>query len=592
MGGSHLVSRRRVLQAIGAGALLWAGDPIRLFGGLKASGATVGRFTTPLPQLNVLTDADITLTVADVAIPLLPGAPTLMRTFNGSFPGPVIRRPAGAATTVTIVNQLSESLTLHRHGGHQPSSEDGQPASNLVAPGGQRTYRYELTDSGNGGHERAAMEWYHDHSYLRTGRNTWRGLIGLFIVDDGLDATLGLPTGARDIPLVVTDRAFDANNQLIDPFTAPGTETRSPVDSASGSFPPGDEVVGDTILVNGAVQPYLAVDACRYRFRILNASNFQPFNFALSNGDALVQVGNESGLLPAPVTRPSVLLGPAERAEIVVDFSRLGGSQVSLVSKQLSGLVHTGAPLGADVDTPKTKPPAADIMQFRVGGSVSDASTVPTSLRPLPSWTTALSHTPDRVFVFGLGVDPQGHTAWTINGRTFDHARVDARPELDSTETWMFVNTGNAPISHYIHIHDVDWHLLSRNQASPDPWEAGLKETFRLDPGEVLLLGTKFTDHLGQFMIHCHMLEHEDHGMMTTFEVVPPGQGDAPTAHFDAADPVAALVKSQMPASSAAGALAVLAAVAATGRPAPASVLTRPLPTVAPAYHCTVAPTT
>jgi FtsP/CotA-like multicopper oxidase with cupredoxin domain len=556
---------------MGASALLWA-SPIRILTTKAATG--VNRFAVPLPRPAVLTGADIALQAAVTDVSILPGAPTRMWTFNGTFPGPIIRRPSQQRTTVTLSNGLSESLTLHRHGGHQASTEDGQPADELVAPGASRTYVYDLTEDGGG--ERAAMEWYHDHSFLRTGRNTWMGLLGLFIVDDGLDASLGLPTGDYDVPLVVTDRSFDQNNQLIDPFTAPGTAARGPGESIGAGYPPGDEVVGDTILVNGAVQPFLDVAARRYRLRILNASNFQTFNLARSDGRALVQIGNESGLLPQPVSRSSLLLGPAERGEIVIDFSGMEGASIVLASTPLTG--------GAAV--PKTAPAIADIMQLRVGAAQPDMSTVPPALRPLPPWAANLSHTPNRVFVFGLGVDQQGRSAWTINGQGFDHARVDARPELGSTETWMFINTGPVPVSHYIHIHDVHWRLLSRNLALPDPWEAGLKETFRLDPGEVLLVGSKFTDHLGRYMIHCHMLEHEDHGMMTTFEVVPPGQGDAPTSHVAAADPVTALVRAQLPPISAGAALAVLDRVAATGRPAPMSVLDRPLPPVVLPYVC------
>lgn len=217
---------------------------------------------------------------------------------------------------------------------------------------------------------------------------------------------------------------------------------------------------------------------------------------------------------------------------------------------------------------------------------------MPPALRPLPQWVDELAPVPDRLWVFGLGLDAAGRPAWTINGQAFDHSRVDARPELGSTETWLFVNAGPVPMSRYVHIHDVDWYVLSRNLAAPEPWEAAPKETFRLDPGEVLLIGAKFTDHLGPFMLHCHMLEHEDHGMMATFEVVEPGAGDAPTAHLDASDPVAALMRDTLPAATAAAALAVRHGVATTGAPLPIAALQRPLAQIEGTALCTLDPNT
>jgi FtsP/CotA-like multicopper oxidase with cupredoxin domain len=253
---------------------------------------------------------------------------------------------------------------------------------------------------------------------------------------------------------------------------------------------------------------------------VLNASNFRIFNLAREDGGPLVQIATESGLLPAPIERDAVVLGPAERAELLVDLTGMT-SPVNVVSR----LFADGATLPRSGATP------ADILQLRpVLAPSSAAPALPAALRPLPDWVARLDDVPTRVWAFSLGADPSGQTAWTVNGQPFDHERVDARPEIGTTETWMFVNAGPVAVSHYIHIHDVDWYVISRNFAPPQPWEAGLKETFRLDPGEGLVVGAKFTDHLGRFMIHCHMLEHEDHGMMATFEVVAPGDGDRPVS--------------------------------------------------------------
>jgi spore coat protein A, manganese oxidase len=479
-------------------------------------------FSVPLPIPEVLTDADITLTAAESDVQVLPGEPTRMWTFNGSFPGPLIRRPAGEETRVTVVNDLPEeagSITLHHHGNHNTAEHDGQPDGDLVIPpGGSREYVYDLME--DGAPARARFQWYHDHSHHRTGRNLWRGLAGMFIVDDEVEAELGLPDGEHDIPLMIADRSFDQANQLTDPFTAPHRH-HAPVGSGHGQgWPPFDEVIGDRLLVNGAPQPYLEVEARRYRLRLLNASNFRPINVARSDGRPLVQIATEGGLLPAPVQRDAILLGPAERAEIVIDLAGFAGRNVTLnsVAREDGGLL------------PATEPAIAPLLQLRVGGAPAepDTSRVPESLRPLPDWVADASPVPDRVWAFGLGPSPDEslHSSWTINGRTFDHSRVDARPEVGAIESWLLVNTTPIATSHYIHLHHSDWVLLSRNGRAPEPHEAGMKETFRLDPGEQVVVARRFNDHTGRFMLHCHMLEHEDHGMMATFEVVEEGEGD------------------------------------------------------------------
>jgi hypothetical protein len=172
--------------------------------------------------------------------------------------------------------------------------------------------------------------------------------------------------------------------------------------------------------------------------------------------------------------------------------------------------------------------PAEDLMQFRVRAQrrrkTGAPRKLPKKLRALPSWTGDLATTPDRTFVFGQAVDAGGATIWTINGAPYDHEQVAARPELGTTETWLLVNQSMQ--SHYIHLHAVDWKVISRNGGTPAADEDVLKETFRLDPGETLAVGAKFTDHTGRYLLHCHMLSHEDHAMMTTFEVVAPGAGD------------------------------------------------------------------
>ena len=510
------LSRRDFLKRSGAGAAALAAAR---YTGVGATAAAVLRptaagaadpFTRALPLPPVITDANITLRAAPAPVQILDGAPTQMWTFNGTFPGPTIRRPAGETTTVTVVHELpaeANTLTIHHHGGHTASVHDGLPERETIAPGATRTYVYEHMEDGEP--ERAAMQWYHDHSHHRTSFNSWMGLAGLFILDDAVEAALPLPRGAYELPLFITDRKFTADNQL----------DKSPYANTS----PTREIVGDTYLVNGVPQPFVDVEPRRYRLRVHNGSGFRLYNLALLAGATsvtLTQIGTEAGLLPASTDRTAVLLGPAERADIIVDFSKYAGQTLLLNSVTRPS---TTIPKDAAAVIP------GGLMQFRVGTTVTEADpgALPTQLRALPDWVADAPDVPDRVWAFGRGVNASGQQIHTINGRAFDHNRIDARPELGSVETWMLLNVSAQ--SHYIHIHDVDWVVLSRNGSAPAPEEAGLKETFRLDPGEYVMVASKFTDHLGVYMIHCHMLDHEDGGMMTAWEVVAPGSGTETT---------------------------------------------------------------
>jgi spore coat protein A len=507
------LSRRQLLcsAVYGAFGLTVAGAvgiPTRVL----ATALAAEGYNVPLPIPPVLTGSDITLRASEAEVPILPGAPTRMWTFNGTFPGPTIRRPSGEPTRVTVVHDLpadAQSLTIHHHGSHSASEYDGQPERNVVEPGSSLTYIYEHFEAGEP--ERAAIQWYHDHSHGRTSFNSWMGLGGLFILDDEVEAALGLPDGDYEIALFLTDRTFDDNNQLdTSLFELPAAQR---------------EVAGDTYLVNGAHKPHTQVEPRRYRLRIHNGSGFRHYNLALRDGGDPVpftQIGTESGLLPTAVERDTILLGPAERTDVVVDFTGLGGQSIVLDS------VPRTATLPAD---PAARP--GGLMEFRVGGTVSapDNGAPPAALRELPGWANQASPVPNRIWSFGMGVDPgTGQRAHTINGRPFDHERVDAQVELDAVETWLLLNASTQ--THSIHIHDVDWLMLERNGAAPPAHEAGLKETFRLDPGEYVLVASKFTDHLGPYMIHCHMLDHEDGGMMATWAVVEPGSG-TPTIRTD-----------------------------------------------------------
>jgi FtsP/CotA-like multicopper oxidase with cupredoxin domain len=494
-------------------------DGLLPLGGEPSRALAATPFRAPLPIPRTLTGSRLTIPVREAEVQILPGARTRMWTFGGTFPGPTIRRRAGHRTRVTFHHELPPAageLSVHLHGGHNRPQFDGQPGGLtpshrrslycdipgglsprqsgndlLLEPGGRRTYVYDLIEDGRP--ERAAFQWYHDHRLDRTAPNIWRGLAGMWIVEDELDESLPLPSGKRDIALMIADRSFDRRNQLTDPFT--------------NRLPPDDGVEGHHVLVNGAYLPHHRVSAQRHRLRILNVSHFRPYNVFLSNGAPLVQIGTDSGLMPKPVRRRQVLLGPGERAEVVVDFAAAAGEAVEL----RSGPRHDGnGGLGA-------RTYVGALMQFRVDSRrLPDRTRVPRRLRPLPGWAKHARPAPDRTWTISIG--GLFKTTWLINGRTFNPARADAFPVLGTTETWEIVNRTN--VAHTIHMHHTDWYMLSRDGRPPPPWEDCLKETFFVHPGERILVAGHFSDYTGKFVIHCHMLDHEDHGLMTQFEVV------------------------------------------------------------------------
>jgi FtsP/CotA-like multicopper oxidase with cupredoxin domain len=379
---------------------------------------------------------------------------------------------------VTFTNNLPATageMTVHNHGNHSSPENDGRPDEFLIGTGGTRTYTYGHVEDGQ--NERGTTQFYHDHRMDVTARNVWMGLAGLYILDDSADPST-LPSGAFDVPLAIADRTFDGQNQIPYVFNAAG-------------------VTGDKILVNGVYRPYLEVGDRKYRFRILNASNARIYDFTLSTGGQFVQIGTESGLLPVPVSRTLMRAGPAERLDVVVDFAgRLG--QTLYLHDAASG---------------------ADILEFRVTQDLTDNSSVPATLRALPAIGSPAT---TRTFNFDRTA---GH--WTINGLRFDPNRVDAQPVLGSVEKWIFHNPTAAP--HTVHLHGIDQQCMTRNGGPCYPYEA-MKETWLLEAGETIEVKLKFTDFTGRYVFHCHMIEHEDDGMMSQFEVVlPPTVTPTPT---------------------------------------------------------------
>ena len=440
---------------------------------------------------------------ATIHIPGLPaGLNTPIWGYNGSFPGPTIRATRGDSGQKIVVRQINRlppgvQTSAHLHGGHQAPEDDGHPTDGF-SPGQFRDYEDPNDDL------RATTLWYHDHQDDVTGRNVYMGLAGFYLLEpnpadpDFVLQTQQLPTGAQDVPLVVQDRLFNADGS----FNFPDEP---------------DGVLGDVQLVNGAVQPAFKVATRRYRFRVLNGSTARVYQLQLSvAGSAaavpLVVIAAEQGLLPQKVVRDTLLLAPAERRDVIVDFGAFPVG-TSLVLHNL---------LAGDSPDPRRGVGGGQVQVMRFDVERTEAETVgdvPTTLFPLRPQVETFAPGDARVtreFEF----DRSGGV-WTINGEPFDHgARIDATPTLNDVEIWHLVNSSGG-WAHPIHMHDIPFLLLERNERPPAVGsdETGLKDTFFLGPGESVRVIGKFRDNRGLYVFHCHNIEHEDMFMMSQFQV-------------------------------------------------------------------------
>ncbi|MER6300725.1 multicopper oxidase family protein [Kitasatospora sp. NPDC001539] len=488
------------------------------------------------------------ITQRQVTAEILPGVRTPLWTYGGTFPGPTIEARRGRPVIVTHRNELPVPTVVHLHGGRTPADSDGYPTDLVLptgwpapatgsqsmpgmaampgmpgtatmsampgmpgmpgmagmpgTPGGGRmddpravttTLTREYTFPND---QRPTMLWYHDHRMDFTAPAVWRGLAGLHVVRDDAEQSLGLPAGERELPLVITDRAFAADGTLQYPSLDPELRSRPGV-----TEPHLAGVLGDVILVNGAPWPVREVDAARYRLRLLNASNARHYELEALCEDGrrldLVQIGADQGLLAAPVTHRFLPIAPAERYDVVVDFAGLPPGSLVRIRNRLG--------------TARTR----DVLAFRVARTARDDSRIPAALAAdLPDWRRQ-DAVRVRDFAFRAGRMDGGH-GWLIGGRPFDPARSDVTVGLGDVEVWRLI----ADVHHPVHLHLVGFRILSRGGKPPLPHDAGLKDTVSLRPGESAEIITRFDGYRGRYLFHCHNAEHEDMGMMANLEVI------------------------------------------------------------------------
>jgi FtsP/CotA-like multicopper oxidase with cupredoxin domain len=507
------------LTRLDSGRLSWALDEVN--GNSRPNVLTEKPFTQALPIPPVMQPVDPSQLPGVQIIPgatyyevhmrqgtaqLLPGTPTAIWGYQGMYLAPTFEARIGETTVVRQHNDLPVTTIVHHHGGHTPGISDGAALpSERVQPGTFKDYIYPNDD------DICATHWYHDHDLDFTGHNVFMGLEGCFLLHDDTEDQLNLPGGPHDpglpgelpfdLPIVIQDRAFDFNNQLAyNPFGHDG-------------------FVGDHFLVNGAIQPFARVANRKYRVRFLNGSNARFYQLSLSNGMPFHMIGSDGGLLNRAADVKSFLIGPAERYEAILDFSKFApGPTTHVYLNNCLAQTNGRGPDGLSTHCTNAHPGpdgVGSLLRFNIAFSASDPSSFqPGQIlrRDLPVFG---SPTVTRNWLF-----ERSQGAWQINGQFYDPNRIDARVKLNTTEMWVLTNGGGGWY-HPVHIHRNQFRIVDRNGQPPGPLESGLKDVFVLEGGDTVRVITLYNGkaQVGNYVMHCHNVEHEDMRMMIRFTV-------------------------------------------------------------------------
>jgi blue copper oxidase len=480
-----------VVGLTGVAAWLWSQAQLTNVGEL--------RFANPLkipPLLEPRIDEDgrkvFDLRLQAGMSELLPGKPTETWGANGTYLGPTLRATNGDRVAISVTNELPVATSIHWHGMHLPPDADGGPHQ-MINPGASWSPSWTIDQP-------AASLWYHPHPHGLTEDHVYRGLAGLFLLDDPDASALALPNryGVDDIPVIIQDAQFDDQGRL--EF---GDSLFSPIGR-----------LGFEILVNGTHDPHLDISSQRVRFRLLNASSARSYNIGFADNRPFHLIGTGGGLLAEAHRLTRVQLSPGERAEILAQF---GGSDRAVlrsfeVDLGLDGLQARFA--GAD--------DRFDLLQVRAAAELTPAPPLPDRLvhHERLAETDAV-----RVRRFELNGSSR------INDKKMNMTRIDEKVTVDTTELWEVTNQSGNP--HNFHVHDVQFQIVSYAGAAPPPALAGRKDTIFIPPHAAVRFLVRFTDYTSPtwpYMFHCHLLRHEDNGMMGQFLVLPADQapGDPP----------------------------------------------------------------
>lgn len=505
-----MLSRRRLLKSSLYPALALATGVRATLQSLPAA-ASSGPAALPLPTIDATQSRSFPLAAIAGETAFFPGATSPTLGFNQPYLGPTVRVRTGTEVAASIENRTDVPISVHWHGLLVTGDLDGGPHL-PIAPG--ETWRPLLPIR-----QPPATLWYHSHLHRQTAPRVYAGLAGVLIVDDGKDAQRGLPStsGLDDFVLVLQDKRFDPSGKTV---YAPGA-----ADLMHG-------FLGDTILVNGQLASQLTVPKGVVRLRLVNASNARNFDLFLEDDRQIMLFATDQGHLPKPLALDRIQLTPGERAEVLIDF----GSDHSVVlfsepHRETRGVMAMGGMMHEMLPNAETFGGPFPLMEFIVDPSVGAAvSRIPSELDGAP--VTGAPPVATRSFMLndmgivmgggmmGRGGGPAGSGGapeFAINGRPFEMARLDFEAKQGTTERWI---VGGEMMGHPFHIHGVRFRVTSENGRPPRPENTGWKDTVFVE-GETELL-VEFAQSAAAatpFMMHCHILEHEDAGMMGQFTV-------------------------------------------------------------------------
>ncbi len=457
----------------------------------------------PLLIPPALSGTDINLTLQYGTHEFFDGIATNTMGANGDILGPTLILNQGDFVNFSVENQIDDITTIHWHGMHVSPENDGGPHT-TIAPGETWTPSFTIMD-------KAATYWYHPHLHEKTNEHVSKGIAGLIIVKDEEEAALNLPRtyGVDDFPLVLQTKDFDADKQIVVPSNN-----------------------DDVAMVNATINANLDVPAQVVRFRILNGSSMRVFHLGLTGNQTFYQIASDGGLLESTNDIIRLAMAPGERAEILIDFTGMEGEVVELNSYAqtlqdgIYGAENPGMMSMMTLDGYNPNPlngAIFNLMQFTVGAPndnpITDIPTSLVTLNPIPEAeadiTRNLTMSPAQMGPNQLNGD------FVINGASFDMNVINYEIPLGNTEIWSITN--QSAIAHPFHIHDVQFFVLDRNGNTPPESEQGRKDVILIKPMETVRFICKFEDFASDdvpYMYHCHMLYHEDGGMMGQFKVI------------------------------------------------------------------------
>ncbi len=475
-------------------------------------------------------DVELDLVCKPIEISILKGAATKVLHYQAtlikgpkdtvvdiphSYLGSMIRLQKGQKVRINFHNALSQSSVVHWHGLHVPQVMDGHPQY-AIESGETLVYEFEVVN-------RANMNMYHPHPHGATAKQVYFGLAGAVIVNDDEEAALDLPSGEYEIPLVIQDKQFDSDNQLV---YSPNRHQRM------------TGVTGDNILVNGQANFHLEVESRAYRLRVMNGSTSRIYKLAWDDGMPMTIIGVDGGLLEQPEVKPYVMLAPGERLDVWADFSaRNEGSQLTLKSLAFSGVMPKMAmgmnrsSLAVGSEYP--------ICTIKVTRKVSESHKLPTKLAKIHRYGIHETANPNNPLPISISESPM---SMLLNGRAyeFNHPLPSERVKMGSivlleifhAQSNMGMGGGmggmNMTMPHPIHLHGQQFEIMSRSISGDTSdydtvregfIDSGLKDTVLVMPMERIKMIKPFQDFKGLYLYHCHNLEHEDMGMMREFLV-------------------------------------------------------------------------